>query len=143
MTVKVFPSDALAAGVVVRGGKREAPEVAAQMAEIIDEQSFLQLYRRTATALRAYAARVLGTTTDAAAPIELGERVQVGIALVGAVALLICLWRDASRLATSSSSLLIGSDLGPLLSVAMTVSTLLLVAIAAVACRHLFVGERV
>jgi hypothetical protein len=79
----------------------------------------------------------------AAAPIELGERVQVGIALVGAVALLICLWRDASRLATSSSSLLIGSDLGPLLSVAMTVSTLLLVAIAAVACRHLFVGERV
>jgi RNA polymerase sigma-70 factor (ECF subfamily) len=65
VTVKAFPSDALAAGVVVRGGKREAPQVAAQMAEIIDEQSFLQLYRRTATALRAYAARVLGNTTDA------------------------------------------------------------------------------
>jgi len=48
----------------------------------------------------------------AAAPIDLGERVQVGIALVGAVALLICLWRDASRLATSSSSPLSGSELG-------------------------------
>src|SRR6266851_5919097 len=79
----------------------------------------------------------------AAAPIDLGERVQVGIALAGAVALLIWLWRDASRLATSSSSLLSGSELGPLLSVATVVSTILLVAIAAVACRDLFVGERV
>jgi hypothetical protein len=66
----------------------------------------------------------------AAAPIDLGERVQVGIGLGGAVALLIWLWRDAS------------SHLGPLLSVATAVSTLLLVIIAAVACRDLFVGER-
>ena len=79
----------------------------------------------------------------AAAPIDLGERVQVGIALAGAVALLLCLWRDASRLATSSSRLLSGSELGPLLSVATIVGTLLLVAVAAVACRDLFVGERV
>lgn len=78
----------------------------------------------------------------AAAPIDVGERAQVGIGLAGAVALLVCLWRDASRLATSSSSLLSGSELGPLLSVATIVSTLLLVAIAAVACRGLFIGER-
>jgi len=65
VTVKAFPSDALAVGVVVRRDKPEAPAVAAPMAEIIDEPSFLQLYRRTVTALRAYAARVLGNTTDA------------------------------------------------------------------------------
>ena len=65
MTVKAFPIDVLGAGVVARRSTREAQEVAAQMAEIIDEQSFLQLYRRTAPVLRAYAARVLGNTTDA------------------------------------------------------------------------------
>jgi RNA polymerase sigma-70 factor (ECF subfamily) len=65
VTVKAFPMDVLGAGMVARRGTPEAQEVAAQMAEIIDEQSFLQLYRRTAPALRAYAARVLGNTTDA------------------------------------------------------------------------------
>jgi RNA polymerase sigma-70 factor (ECF subfamily) len=65
VTVKAFPTDALAEGVVVTGARPEAPEVAAQMAEIIDEPSFLHLYRRTAPALRGYAARVLGNATDA------------------------------------------------------------------------------
>jgi RNA polymerase sigma-70 factor (ECF subfamily) len=65
VTVKVLLGDALAGGVVVRRGGPEAPEVAAPMAGIIDEQLFLQLYRRTAPALRAYAARVLGNMADA------------------------------------------------------------------------------
>jgi RNA polymerase sigma-70 factor, ECF subfamily len=53
-------ADAFAIGRAVERGEPERPE-----REVIDEQSFQLLYRRTAAALRAYAARVLGGATDA------------------------------------------------------------------------------
>ena len=53
-------ADAFAVGRTVERGEPEAPEQG-----VIDEPAFQLLYRRTAVALRAYAARVLGGATDA------------------------------------------------------------------------------
>ena len=50
---------------VGRAVEHDGRPITAQMPAGVDEQSFLHIYRRTAAALRAYAARVLGSATEA------------------------------------------------------------------------------
>jgi len=65
----VMLNDVLAAGQAVWKREPEAPastgETPVAPGFMIDEQAFHLLYRRTATSLRAYAARVLGNATHA------------------------------------------------------------------------------
>jgi RNA polymerase sigma-70 factor (ECF subfamily) len=65
----VFLNDVLAAGQAIWRREADVPESAGEMPGspgiMIDEQAFSVLYRRTAPALRAYAARVLGSSTHA------------------------------------------------------------------------------
>ena len=80
----------------------------------------------------------------AAAPIEIGERVQVGLGLVGAVAMLIWLWRDAARLTTSLSndSLWGLSGLGQAITAATIVTLVILLGIGVLTVREFFERER-
>src|SRR6202035_3898971 len=68
-SLDVFLSDVLAAGQAIWRQEPESRESAGEMPGapgiMIDEQSFSVLFRRTAPALRAYAARVLGNPTHA------------------------------------------------------------------------------
>src|SRR6185369_11808280 len=61
---EMHSNDVLAAGQAVwkRGSKPSAAELAGTPQLMINEQAFHDLYRRTATSLRTYAARVLGAT---------------------------------------------------------------------------------
>jgi RNA polymerase sigma factor (sigma-70 family) len=65
----MFLNDVLAAGQAIWRREADARESAGEMPGspgiMIDEQAFSVLYRRTAPALRAYAARVLGSSTHA------------------------------------------------------------------------------
>jgi hypothetical protein len=61
-------------------------------------------------------------------PIDVGERVQVGIGLVGAIALFVWLWRDAQPQAASTSGFL----------VTIVLSALAIAVTAVIACLSFF-----
>jgi hypothetical protein len=67
--------------------------------------------------------RRLDAQRRAVAPIEIGERVQLGIGFVGAVALLASLWHDSSNIKVSTS-LTVGFISGVILLVTITATTI-------------------
>lgn len=73
----------------------------------------------------------------AAAPIEVGEQVQVGVGLVAAAALLVWLWRNLPGLGPSATSLTMVTSL----TMIMILSGALLAATAAVMVRDLMRGN--
>lgn len=79
---------------------------------------------------------------QAAAPIEVGEQVQIGIGVVGIVALLVYLWRGLATWTTASPGAApwVLTQLPQTLTAVVIVSILLLVVTAAVAIRG-FVAE--
>ena len=73
----------------------------------------------------------------AAAPVEVGEQVQVGIGLVAALALLVWLWRNMPDLSMSAAS---GTTVTPL-AIVMLLSAVLLAVTAGVMVRNLIRRE--
>jgi RNA polymerase sigma-70 factor (ECF subfamily) len=65
VVVKAFARESPGARVPGRAAEQGGGPMAAAMATTVDEQWFLHVYRRTAAALRTYAARVLGSVTEA------------------------------------------------------------------------------
>lgn len=72
----------------------------------------------------------------AAAPVEVGEQVQVGVGLIAAAVLLVWLWRNMPDLSTSPISLATAP-----LAIVMTLSGIVLAATAAVMVRNLIRRE--